>query len=66
MVSLHKFAATQTDTQIAAEGSGQETARACQPGAAGHTKPRMWRVDAELGRAKVAGRMVAWVGREEC
>ena len=66
MVSLHRSAAIRTDMQIAAAGSGQGTARACQSGAAGRMKHRMWRVDAELGRARVDGRMVAWVDREEC
>ena len=66
MVSLHRSAAIRTDMQIAAAGSGQGTARACQSGAAGRMKHRMWRVDAELGRAKVDERRAAWVDLEEC
>ena len=45
--------------RIAAAGSEQETARGRQPGAAGRTKHRMWRVDAERGRAKVDERRAA-------
>ena len=52
--------------QIAVVGSEQETARACQSGAAGRTKHRMWRVDDGHERAKVDGRRAAWVDQEEC
>lgn len=51
--------------QIAAAENGQVTARPCSPGAAGHRKHQMLRVDAGLGRAKVGGRMAAWVDQEE-
>jgi hypothetical protein len=64
--SLRRFAATRTGRQIAAAGSEQETARACQSGAAGRTKHRMWRADAGLGRAKADGRRAAWGDQEEC
>jgi hypothetical protein len=66
MASLHRFAATRRDMQIAAAASEREIARACRPGAAERTKHRTWRAGAGIGRARADGRKAAWADREEC